>query len=125
MDKETINLMAFASYRELKRMKHLSRARSDFHADVIYEDDVLDACAFGGEYLLAYAAYGEYLASEGYLACHGYLAAHLALGECAGQRGGHGDACRGAVFGSSAFGDMDMYAVVVEDARVYVEIATM
>lgn len=32
--------MAFASYRELKRMKHLSRARSDFYADVIYEDDV-------------------------------------------------------------------------------------
>lgn len=34
--------MAFASYKELKQMKHLSRARSDFYADVIYEDDVLD-----------------------------------------------------------------------------------
>lgn len=46
MDKETNNLMAFASYKELKQMKHLSRARSDFHADVIYEDDVLDTITF-------------------------------------------------------------------------------
>lgn len=43
MDKETNNLMAFASFKDLKEMTHLSRARSDFYADVIYEDDELES----------------------------------------------------------------------------------
>lgn len=61
MDKETINLMAFASYRELKRMKHLSRARSDFHADVIYEDDVLDAITLNNTPVIYQHSYNNVL----------------------------------------------------------------
>lgn len=53
--------MAFASYRELKRMKHLSRARSDFHADVIYEDDVLDAITLNNTPVIYQHSYNNVL----------------------------------------------------------------
>lgn len=43
MDKETNNLMAFGSYKDQKPLNHLSRASSDFYADVVYEDDVLES----------------------------------------------------------------------------------
>ena len=61
MDKETNNLMAFASYKERKQMKHLSRARSDFHADVIYEDDVLDAITLNNTPVIYQHSYNNVL----------------------------------------------------------------
>ena len=52
---------------------------------LLAEDNLLDACSFGCEYLLFDATYGEYFTTEAYLTGHGEVGFYLALCECRGQ----------------------------------------
>lgn len=61
MDKETTNLMEFASYKEFKQMTHLSRARSDYQADIIYEDDALETITLNNTQIICQHSYNTNL----------------------------------------------------------------
>ena len=80
--------------------------------------DIGDAGTLGSQNLLLDATNGQYLAAQRNLARHGRVLAHLALGQCRGDRGSDGDACRRTVLRRSTLRHVDVDVPMVEDAVV-------
>ena len=92
---------------------------------LLAQNDVLDTGSLGCKNFFADAANGQYLAAKGYLACHCQSGTDLSLGQGRGYACGHRDTCTRSVLGHSAFRNMDMQIVVLENTAVDVKFVGM
>ncbi len=81
---------------------------------LLAQDNLADAGAFGGQYLLADATHRKDLAAQSDFARHGQAALHLPLRESRDQRCHHRNARARSVFGDSTFRHMDMDIQIAE-----------
>lgn len=88
------------------------------------QDEGSYAGSVGGEHFLFESADGEDFAAQGDLARHRYFAADFSAREGGYESGGEGDACRGAILGDSACGDVDVDVCALKSVGVNAQLAS-